>query len=396
MKITLLSDTHFGFKEGEELGNDSFEIIEEIIDENKDSDILIICGDIFDSRNPKYKVVEKFISSTKNFWGQKSDLKIVSSSKKLYENHRKPIITIYGNHDRPLGKEVGVLEMLETSEVLINLNKDYITFEKNGEKVSIFGMGNVQENLAKDNLFSWNPQPIQNSFNILLLHQNIYPYIFQYSEYSLELSSLPKNFNLIVNGHYHSKVFEKIGNTTLIMPGSIITTQFKEEEAKSEKYYFNIFTENGNVEEKKIKRARKFIYLKFSKDIPKEKIVEKVKLEIPKNLIKKPVLRVDIERDEKGINDDFSFLEKEVQDKCILILKKILVEEKEVSKEVEKLQEEVSLKDFIINSLRKKLSKYSDLKIDLEDILRLLEEEKNIETVKEILIGKQKTIWKGF
>ncbi|MCS7122971.1 MAG: metallophosphoesterase family protein [Candidatus Aenigmarchaeota archaeon] len=393
IKITVFSDVHFGFSINEETENDPNEIIEEIFEKNKDSDLIIICGDVFHSRSPKIEVIEKAISSLKKFLEIPSKVRVVESDKKMdnlkieaIERHL-PIITINGNHDRSSIGEKNILDILDEANIIVHLNSNYVVFEKDKQKISIFGFGNVPENIAKDYLYK-NVKHIENCTNILVLHQTIYPYIFYSQEYSLKIDNLPKRFDVIINGHYHSIVEENINGSKLIMPGSLISTKLKEEESNIEKFYVNIYIDGGIVKTEKIniKRARKFFYLKFSKNDSKEKIENEIAKIVNKNYIKKPIVKVIIEREN---NEDFSYLIKEFSDKCILLLKTELVEDKKI--EIYSKENIQSILDFAIENIKKNIGS-EDFPIKIENLIKLLEDKNSIEKIVDMLINKQKTL----
>ena len=53
MKISVLSDLHFGYSRGTRLEKDSFQNAQEAISKCLDSDLILITGDIFHSRIPR-------------------------------------------------------------------------------------------------------------------------------------------------------------------------------------------------------------------------------------------------------------------------------------------------------------------------------------------------------
>jgi len=55
MDISIISDTHFGFKWGSERGEDTFENAREAFEKSLDADVIILPGDIFDKKYPNRK-----------------------------------------------------------------------------------------------------------------------------------------------------------------------------------------------------------------------------------------------------------------------------------------------------------------------------------------------------
>jgi DNA repair exonuclease SbcCD nuclease subunit len=59
MRIGIFSDCHCGYKFGEERGEDSFIALDEAMDKVSDCDIILIAGDIFDTRVPRPEVFSR-------------------------------------------------------------------------------------------------------------------------------------------------------------------------------------------------------------------------------------------------------------------------------------------------------------------------------------------------
>ncbi|MFH7882535.1 MAG: DNA repair exonuclease, partial [Candidatus Aenigmatarchaeota archaeon] len=304
MKIAILSDFHFGFSYTSEIENDSFENAEEAIKRALDCDLILIAGDIFDSRTPRTSVLAKGVNIlVKPLLQENKGVKLISSSKELKAisqrvfNHL-PVIAIHGTHERGGKDSINPIQALENAGILIHLHCDTIVLEKNGEKVAIHGMSGVPERYAKDVLEKWSPKPVENCFNILLLHQSIAPFIYSPLEPpSLNISNLPKGFDLIVDGHLHLSEKEKFDNTTLIFPGSTIVTQFEANEAVSEKGFFKLEIREKafEIDFIRLENNRKFFYeeLKLSKDFStREQIENKIKNILRKEFKKKPLIKV--------------------------------------------------------------------------------------------------------
>jgi len=59
MNIGIFSDCHCGYKYREERGDDSFIALDEAIDKTSDCDLILIAGDLFDTRVPKPEIFAK-------------------------------------------------------------------------------------------------------------------------------------------------------------------------------------------------------------------------------------------------------------------------------------------------------------------------------------------------
>ena len=408
MKIAILSDFHFGFAYNQELENDSFENAEEAIEKALDCDLILIAGDIFDSRVPKTSVWAKAIRIlVKPLLKESSGLKLVYCSKELKEISKRtlshlPVIAIHGTHERKGKDEINVVQALENAGILIYLHQNTIVFEKDGIKVAIHGMSGVPERYAKDLLYSWNPQPLEGCFNILLLHQSIDPYVYSPLEPpTLSLSNLPKGFDVIVDGHIHSSFQERIGDTLLISPGSTIVTQFEKNEALAEKGFFKIEINNGvKVNFEKLEKIRKFFYeeIEVKPSLAIEQIEKFVKKILEQKFSKPPLIKIKVKGKEADISDkELREIEKKFSSQAIVVLVKEL-EVKEISKKIEFLrdlrEQKLSIEDIGLNILKKNLEELGfSFSFDPESIFSLLSEGE-VEKVYNILIGEQATLEK--
>ncbi len=408
MKIAILSDFHFGFAYNQELENDSFENAEEAIEKALDCDLILIAGDIFDSRVPKTSVWAKAIRIlVKPLLKESSGLKLVYCSKELKEISKRtlshlPVIAIHGTHERKGKDEINVVQALENAGILIYLHQNTIVFEKDGIKVAIHGMSGVPERYAKDLLYSWNPQPLEGCFNILLLHQSIDPYVYSPLEPpTLSLSNLPKGFDVIVDGHIHSSFQERIGDTLLISPGSTIVTQFEKNEALAEKGFFKIEINNGvKVNFEKLEKIRKFFYeeIEVKPSLAIEQIEKLVKKILEQKFSKPPLIKIKVKGKEADISDkELREIEKKFSSQAIVVLVKEL-EVKEISKKIEFLrdlrEQKLSIEDIGLNILKKNLEELGfSFSFDPESIFSLLSEGE-VEKVYNILIGEQATLEK--
>ncbi|MFA5050206.1 MAG: DNA repair exonuclease [Candidatus Micrarchaeia archaeon] len=227
MKIAIIGDTHFGYTRFEQ---DSFVQAElAISDACKKSDLIIIAGDIFDTKIPKMETLEKVIS--------------------ILKNAEKPIVAIHGNHERRGKDMINALKLLDSAEVLNYIHNESKIFTINSEQINIIGLGNVPSEYAKvalERAVIKNPRK-EGIFNLMVLHQTINELGIGEEEISIEdIKSLP--YELIVNGHIHKKHLKL--DSKLIIPGSTVITQLKEDETEKRGYFiFDTITKKAEFTE---------------------------------------------------------------------------------------------------------------------------------------------------
>jgi DNA repair exonuclease SbcCD nuclease subunit len=405
MRIAVISDPHLGYAYDPRSENDSFENFEEAINYGLDCDLILIPGDIFDSRAPSTPVLNWAIKILRKCLLKKSNLNLLDTDKKLHEISKRvinalPIIALHGNHERRSKGQINVIEALENAGLLIYLDRNFIVFEKDGIKVAIHGMSSVPERYAKSFLKEWNPQPIKNCINILMLHQSIYPYVFSPIEPpSLNLEDLPKGFDFIIDGHVHVYSEEKINGTNFVIPGSTITTQLEENEAKVEKGIYLI-----EIDEKirgkfvPLTNNRKFIF----EDIKivgsaRSEIEERINKILLSKFSKPPIIKLRIKGKETEVfEQDLKEIEKKYSGKAIIVFSKEL-ESPELARKIEfirnLIEQKQSIEEIGFNLLKKNLEelKFGE-EISSEMLFELLSEGE-IEKVLNLLMGEQKTLF---
>lgn len=248
MRIAVMSDFHLGAKAGTSREQDSFDQAEEAIRKalSAGADIIIILGDIFDRSRPS---LDCWAAASRIFTlpklAQPSGVRLVETLDKPGDSicpialQGVPVVAIFGNHERRPRGEKNPVEALEAGGEVIMLNANSVTFEKNGERIAVHGLSYVPERDLRDTLRVWNPKPVPNSFNILLLHQSIGNFTFSSEERpSLQLSDLPPGFDLYLDGHVHYKAEATVHGKPLLLPGSTERTQLSEIEAESTKGFY--------------------------------------------------------------------------------------------------------------------------------------------------------------
>lgn len=371
MKISVLADCHLGSGYNTQLESDPFDNLEEVLEKSSDCDLILIAGDLFDSRSPRTTVWARALSLlTKPMMGN-SGINLVSSTKNFGNIHKRtleaiPVICLHGNHDRRMRNETNAVQAIDTAGMIVHLHKQNIIFGKNGVKVAIHGMSSVPERFAKKELQEWNPQPVPDCFNILAIHQNVDPYVYSPLEPpSIKLEDLPKGFDLILDGHIHGKVTDKVGETPFMILGSTVTTQFDKKEAESEKGFYKMNFESGNkpqVEFVPIETNRKFFYREFSAEdfeMMKNQINGMLSEISNKTFGKTPIVKIKIFGDNtKPVDHEIALFRKNYGDKMILNFVKHL-ESPEVVEKLEFMknlrEHKLSVEEIGLNILKKNI-----------------------------------------
>ncbi|MCD4739881.1 DNA repair exonuclease [archaeon] len=265
MRLAVISDPHLGYAWGSERQEDPFNQAKEAFEKAIESaDLILLPGDLFDTRVPKQEIMEKAMRLLSMALDAKgSSIKTIDSfnvsEPSDYTLGGIPVVAIHGNHERRGSMLVNPVETLAAGGLLIHLHLGAIVFEKDGKRVAIHGMSAVPEPQAKDALIAWNPKPIEGAYNILVLHQSFKEMLYEEIAF-LEYSDLPKGFDLYVNGHIHwSSVEEKDGKRVL-HPGSTVITQMKRREAEEPKGFYFLDTDSGAIDFVALERQRPFFF----------------------------------------------------------------------------------------------------------------------------------------
>ena len=306
MKIVVLSDFHFGYAYNSELEADSFENAAEAMERAVEggADLVLIAGDIFDSRYPKTPVwTQAMRILAKPLLSDGNGTNLVSCTKELKRITKRtlahlPVVSLHGNHEFR-GNDSNTLEALENAGLLVHLHKDTIVFEKDGVRVAVHGMSWVPDRYAKRELDEWNPKPLDGCTNVLLLHQSISPYIFSPLDApSLTSKNLPKGFDIIIDGHLHKPGIDSFDGASVLFTGSTVITQFEKGEAGADKGYYEIEilpNERPKIVFKPIANCRKF----FFEDVAtagglRQNIENKLNEILTNGFVRKPLVKLKI------------------------------------------------------------------------------------------------------
>lgn len=396
MKIGFISDLHLGYGENE-IYEDCFKIAEKILLELVEScDIIFIVGDLFDEKDPNNETILKTIQIFKKIKKKDKKLKF-KINEKVFEENIPIIFAIHGNHDRKFKDETSIYRIFNELNFFHYITLGKIVLED--EKVCMYAMSNVPEKYAKNFLFDkLNPKAEKNFFNILVLHQNIFPYVYSNREEStLSINDLPKDFDLIVDGHIHSRDVKKFDNFTLLILGSPIITQMREEEIDLKRGYNIVeIKENKKFEIffREVELPRKYCILKFEAENLQEKLIDEKIEEIIKNSKEKPVIKIKLfgkkDLEERIIKN----LLLKFKDRAIIKFESLIQDEevKDISKSIEILKEKKSIDEIILSVLIEKLKeKNFSNSFDIKKLIELFEDG-DVDSLVDILTKTQKTL----
>ena len=317
------------------------------------SDVLLIAGDIFDTKVPKPEIMGRSLD--------------------LFSKVKKPIFVIHGTHERRPQGFFNPIDILVKAGIVKTCHLKQTFFEKEYEKIMIYGMGGMPEEYSKIAIEKLNPKPVENVFSIFMFHQNIKEFMPQV-EHGLYVEDLPNGFNLYIDGHLHKNYEIEKGNKQLIIPGSTVLTQLRKEEKVKGFYLFDTNSKEKNFIEIP---TRKFYYLEFeSQDNVNENLISQ-KQEIINKLNSidynsKPIVRLDFIS--KVDSNLLSHIKELYYDKCYLFINSFKEDnEKDLIEGLEReFDNETTVKEKGMNILKEILLKNNYKGKDAEEMFDFL------------------------
>ncbi|HLD81449.1 MAG TPA: DNA repair exonuclease [archaeon] len=354
MKLAIFSDTHLGFSWETERREDSFLQCREAFQlaASEGADCVLLCGDVFDERTPRPEVMERamaLFSDVKNLEWKKDCAKVVSKggrNARFTENgkppFRFPIIAIHGTHEYRTKEFKNPLEVVEAAGFIVHVHGENALLEKDGEKLSIFGVGGMPDAYVTAALSSLKERgklkPEPGACNVFALHQTFKDFIPAYDDENgfVSLSDLPEGFDLYVNGHFHWAQEIPFRGTTFLMPGSTVRTQMKKLESEIPKRVYFLETKSKRVYSRDLSTPRPFFYKELNPSGAEPRQVVKETREfiaqcVAQKLHRKPLIRVRIRgslaKGFKAQDVELGGVEGEFKEKAILSLSKELASE---------------------------------------------------------------------
>lgn len=298
MRIAVISDQHFGFDWNGDRADDPFRNCREAFEKARDADLILLPGDLFDKKVPKQEVLGRAIDLFNCFDGETSSVQLDSDrSDKTVSFRGPPIVAIHGTHERRTSDHLNPVELLEKMGYLVHIHNETLVFSEGDETVAIHGMSGVPERYAPQVLDRFDPEPVADAYNILMLHQSIDQLVYTDPDHdTLSLERLPEGFDTIIDGHIHWRNLElKDDDKPVVLPGSTVTTQLNKIEAEREKGMVWIDTETG-LSFDALEEPRDVVYIEEDvSDLSSSEIQEQIENEIDERSTmdqRRPLVRV--------------------------------------------------------------------------------------------------------
>lgn len=341
MKISILSDFHLGFGTGTEREEDAPEAAKEAMEKSLDSDVILIAGDIFDTRIPSTEVFVRAMQLLVKPMKAENGVRISRGINKkvedipLIKSEGIPVVAIHGTHERRVKGLLNPVEALERAGFLIYLHCNGVVLEKESEgrkeRVCIQGMSGVPDQFSAGVLEQWNPKSVENCFNVFILHQSLSP--FMYAPHLLPVEKLPKGFDLYICGHMHEPKKSVYRESPLIIPGSLVTTQITKESMKPMGFW-SFETESRKAEFRVIENQRRVYYnVLDTGKVGREEIEKEIGKILETGHEKKPLIRIKLKGKEKNLPLDE--IKAKFQDQAIVSFRKETEEERIQTKTIE-------------------------------------------------------------
>lgn len=205
MRIAHISDTHLGYRQYnlDAREQDIYDTFNEAIDIalEKEADVLIHSGDLFDSPSPPIKA-------------------LVTLKKALQKiGDKMEVLCVLGEHDIPKRRGMAPHRLFDMKVLGYDFDLDSIVIDD----VLFAGISNIKGRATdhlKEELKKFDPLAENYESSVLILHQAIKRYLPFEGAYQLKEDHLPRNANYYAMGHIHARELETFGKGKLSYSGS--------------------------------------------------------------------------------------------------------------------------------------------------------------------------------
>ena len=333
----------------------------------KNSDFLIISGDLFNSALPQIDYIKE----------------VTQELKRLKDNNI-PVYIVAGSHDySPSGKTM--LDVLEKAGLIVNVMQfengklKFVVDKKTGVKISGYlGKRGGLEIKDYDNL-EFGHLEMEEGYKIYLFHSLIEEFKPKGLEgvRGLNSNKLPKNFNYYAGGHVHYIFQKEMEKGVLTFPGALFPNNFKElEEWKCGGVYF--VDENVNWEYVPIKLKEVECFNIEVSGLSPEEVILKIKNEVKLKEVRDKIVTLRIKGEVLGKVGDIDFKEvlEELSEAYFVL--------RNTAKLRSKVQEDISMKAGNVEEIENEIMNEveSSVKINeneiefTKELMRVLDKEK--------------------
>ncbi len=230
MKIGIVSDMHLGY---ERFREDAYTQAKRALDlASASCDLILIPGDVFDNRTPSPEVIAEGINIFRELSKRAWQAKVTDYISERETHTSVPVVAISGTHERTAIGRDNALRLLDLAGLLVDTSESTTIISKGEERVAIYGIGGVSEELFKSKIGELAPRPVEGAFNIFMFHQSVYE-LLPFNEAFVRTEELPKGFDLYIDGHLHTNTETEAHRKPFLIPGSTVITQMKEGEQSS-------------------------------------------------------------------------------------------------------------------------------------------------------------------
>lgn len=297
IKIIHTADTHIGYRQyhNEVRRQDFLQAFSTVIDDAIEMkvDAVVHAGDLFDSRTPS---LEDILDTMKLF----SRLKEANI----------PLLAIVGNHESKQSTQW--LDLFESMELAIRLG----TFPYMIEDIAFYGIDSVPRSKIPLFDFSTFKEPLDSSYNVLVMHQLMSPITIGEWDCASVIDSVPFHVDVMLLGDYHKYEKITVGDTWVTYCGSTERNSLAEEENRS----YNIIT----ISQKGIDISRRNISTREFLRIPvtigdPAKIYEDILSAVKEQDVKGKVVFVEILGDDDSVTISYAEIEEMLLSRDVLV-----------------------------------------------------------------------------
>ena len=224
MKVAFVSDTHFGYPRFE--ADATAHGRAAILDAAQKADVLVLGGDIFDHRIPRLETILEVAQVLQ-------EARAILNAK---NSGISPIILgIHGTHERRAKDALNPISLMAKMGLLEDLHNKTVVIKQGGHSIAFSGMGGLPDDLVRDALGRLSCKPEAGALNFFIFHQTMREFLPVPLDSLASLDDLPAGYDYYLCGHIHAR-HELMGGK-LLLPGSTVMTQMKDEEKSGKGYY---------------------------------------------------------------------------------------------------------------------------------------------------------------